>query len=293
MRLLLTAAVASVLAPACAKRPPTHAGADLASLRRELRAEGVVVYPVQRVAELDPPATKASPTGGIIETELAREEAHLPEPTRLDPANPEHAAFSNNEWVGGVRFGGGLIRSGEISLEVRARVVELGAHDEMLPQATAWLASATESLLERARVPARAIAGAAAQAAPSPERRPSRGTHPEDGHDNVNAPRTNLVARPWTGEAPGRFVLVPYLRNYLFHNGGWFLGQEWGCTGGARVEVLLVLYDTRTGAPAWWMEATGRHIQPLKGQPSRAESDQFLRWSEIQVEEQLGRGFLR
>jgi hypothetical protein len=102
-----------------------------------------------------------------------------------------------------------------------------------------------------------------------------------------------LVPRPWTGDAPGPFVLVPYLRNYLFHNGGWFLGQEWGCTGGARVEVLFVLYDTRTGAAAWWMDATGRHIQPLQGQPSRAESDQYLRWSELQVEEQLAAGFLR
>lgn len=60
-----------------------------------------------------------------------------------------------------------------------------------------------------------------------------------------------------------------------------------------RVEVLVVLYDQRSGQPAWWQVATVRYIQEMKAQPSRAEMDQYLLWAEDDIEEQLKRGCIK
>jgi len=55
----------------------------------------------------------------------------------------------------------------------------------------------------------------------------------------------------------------------------------------------VVLYDTVSGRPAWWMSLVGRHIQPQKGQATSAELDQYLLWSEAAAEAQLARGWLK
>lgn len=133
-------------------------------------------------------------------------------------------------------------------------------------------------------------------AAPPPERVRLRGLHPDDGHDNLNLPRTVLAPGPVPAIPEGlgaRWLLVPYLRSYYVHNAGWFIGQDEGCMAGARVDVFLVLYDLAEGRAAWWMEATGRHIQPHVGQPSTAEQEQYLLWAEEQVERALRRGLFR
>jgi hypothetical protein len=124
---------------------------------------------------------------------------------------------------------------------------------------------------------------------PTPEWRPYRGLHPEDGHDNVNIPRSNLRPTDWP-EAPRGDVLVPYLRAYYTHSGGWFNGQQYGCLGGARVETFLVLYHD--GRAIWWMEGSGRHLGK-EGSPSRAQLDQYLLWAEDEVEGEFQRQLFR
>lgn len=276
----------------CAKPPPTHHGPAFEALAPALIAEGVVVQHTVVVQDLasDPLPPLKPPSE--IELRLRTGEEHLGEPTVLDPTTPEHASFLRNDYVGAVRFGGGLIRTGETALETRARFIEFSAQGELRALATAWLDETTAALIVSRKIPV--LPQDTTLAAPTVTRKAVRGANDLDGSDNLNLPRIAIEPTSMAASAEGaRWVLIPYLRSYYVHNGGWFLGQEWGCTGGARVEAMLVVYDRRTGNPAWWQAATGRHVQEMKAQPSRAEMDQFLLWSEDQVEASLGAGFLK
>lgn len=288
--------VCVALLAACAKKEPVvTSGALDAATVRAIRAEGVSIAPVVALQDLPAPPVSVPAATGQIEARLREGEDHLPAPSVLDPENPRDAAFLRNEYYGNVRFGGGFVRTGDVALEVRARLIELGFEDAFRTEGLAWLDAMVPRVIAAAGVP---IGAPAPAVAPVPERRRFRGLHPEDGHDNVNLPRTELVPTALSAEdraavAGSRWLVVPYLRLYYGHNGGWFLGQSFGCTAGARVEALVALYDTTSGRPVWSMTAVGRHIQPQKGQPSTAELDQYLLWAEGYAEERLTRGFLK
>jgi hypothetical protein len=262
-----------LLLVACHKKPPVAWETGAAP------RGSIAVAPVVRVADV--PAPPLPPLAPPTEIEAQLDSGNLPAPTALDPVND--AAFLRNEFLGNVRFGGGFVRAGAVQLEVRGRLIEFAEQERYDAMGRAWLDQTLDALLD----------GAAAAPAPSDlavDRVPTRGLHPDDGHDNVNVPRTTLAARDLGHplEAAGAdYVLVPYLRNYYTHNGGWFLGQEYGCMAGARVEVLLALYDADTGAVVWSLAALGRTISARQGQPSRAEADQNLLWAEDEVEETL------
>lgn len=293
MRAALLALI--LVVTACAKREPAHTSGKLdAGVVRAVRAEGVSIAPVVRMQDLPAAPIPPSAAMGEIEARLRAGEEHLATPSVLDVNNPRDAAFLRNEFFGNVRFGGGFVRTGDVALEVRARLIELGLDDRYAADGTRWLTDVVPRVLDAVKVP---INAPAPSVAPIPERRRFRGIHPEDGHDNVNLPRTELfpvalseAERATLGAA--RWVVVPYLRSYYTHNGGWFLGQTFGCTAGARVEALVVLYDTVSGRPVWSMPLVARHIQAQKGQASTAELDQYLLWAEAKGEEQLARGWL-
>jgi hypothetical protein len=258
--------------------------------RSELRVGTLAVAPVVLVSDVPAPPLPALTRPGVVEAQLA--DASLPAPTELDAVRD--APFLRNEFVGNVRFGGGFVRAGEVALEVRARLMEFSQHAGYAELGQRWLADTVEGLLYDRKL----------RGYPAPpldpllpvERVPSRGVHSEDGHDNVNLPRTQLVA----GDAPGPidamgadYLLVPYLRSYTTHNGGWFIGQQYGCMAGARVEVLVALYDARTGEVRWSLGVLGRHLEPRQAQASTAEIDQYLLWAEDQAYRQLRKHFLR
>jgi hypothetical protein len=267
--------------------PKRDAAVEGGVRRGALRAEGLLVAQVVPLWELPGPPGPPAPPPSAVEQNL--EEAHLPAPTALDPVRD--AAFLRNEFAGNVRMGGGLVRTGPVALEARARLIERSQEAELGAQGVAWLDLAVREALERRGLPH----GRVEIAAPVPERVPVRGLHEDDGTDNLHLPRLALRAGPAPSlpDAGARYLLVPYLRSYYTHNAGWFLGQGNGCMGGARVDVFLVLYDLQTGAVAATMRATGRHIEPHKGQPARAEMDQYLLWAEQQVEAALARELLR
>jgi hypothetical protein len=287
---------AVLLLAACAKREPiVTSGAVDPSLARALRADGVSVAPVVVMSDLPAAPIPRSPVMGEIEARLREGEEHLPAPSLLDPDVPRDAAFLRNEYVGNVRFGGGFVRTGDVALEVRARLIELGQEERYREDAVRWLGEMVPRALGELGVP---VGPPAAPVTAAPERRRTRGLHPEDGHDNINLPRVDLVPAALTAEdraanAAYRWVVVPWLKLYYSHNGGWFLGQSFGCTAGARVEAMIAVYDTSSGRPVWWMTAEGRHIQPQKGQPSTAELEQYLIWAEGYAEERLTRGWLK
>jgi hypothetical protein len=271
---------------ACVRAPPSYA-IDGAVRLSDLRAEPVGVAPVVRVQDVPAPPLPPQPAAGRIEAGLAD---HLEPMTVLDPA--ADAAFLRNDFLGNVRFGGGFVRTGEVALEVRGRLLEFSVQEAYAQQGTQWLTEAVRAALEAQRLTPVAVSVGAEL--PPLEHVAVRGVHPDDGHDNLNLPRTTLRPAPIAPRAEGpRYVIVPFLRSYYTHNGGWFIGHEYGCNAGARVETLVVLYDARSGSPLWWMSSTGRHIQPMQGQANRAELDQYLLWAEDSVEEDLARAFLR
>lgn len=281
-----------LVAAGCVKKEPiVTSGKPDAALVRAVKKEGVSIAPVVVMQDLEAPPIPASPAQGEIEARLRLGEEHLPEPTKLDTTNPRDAAFLRNEYLGNVRFGGGFVRTGDVALEVRARLIELGFEDRYREDGVRWLDGMLPAVLGEVKVP---LGAAAPALAPPPERRRFRGLHPEDGHDNVNLPRVDLVPTPLpTGAAASRWVVVPFLKLYYTHNGGWFLGQQFGCMAGARVEALVALYDSTTGRPVWWMNLEGQHTQPRRGQASSSEMEQYLIWAEERAAEKLRRGWLK
>jgi hypothetical protein len=224
-----------------------------------------------------PPLPELPPPGEI---EAGIDLAHLPDPTVLD--RDKDAAFLRNTYIGNILFGGGFIRTGHEALEVRARLIEFSLQEPYREQGRYWLQQSVEQLLIERRMEYSMLESFEV---PEIEYIPVRGLHPEDGRDNVNLPRTTLVPKSLK-EPVSAPTLVPYLKSYYTHSGGWFLGQQYGCMGGARVEVLVVLYQEKS--PVWWMEATGRFMEG-DGMPSRAALDQYLLWAEDQVEAILKR----
>lgn len=278
---------------ACVKPEPiTTSGRVDPGLARDVRADGVSIAPVVVLQDLPAPPLPPTPAMGEIEARLREGEEHLPDPTVLDPTSPRDAAFLRNEYLGNIRFGGGFVRTGDVALEVRARLIELGLEDRYREDGVRWLREMVPSVLDELKVP---IGAAGPALAPVPERRRFRGMHPEDGHDNVNLPRVDLVPTPLEGatNTAGRWLVVPFLKLYYSHNGGWFLGQNFGCMAGARVEALVVLYDTTSGRPAWSMTVEGHHTQAQRGQASTSELEQYLIWAEQEAAEKLERGWLK
>lgn len=278
----------ALLLAGCAHAPkPVHAPAwDDA----KARLDTLEVAPVVFVANL--PAPPLPPLSGGDAVSSLQEDDKGPPPTVLDPENPQHAAFLRNDYVGNVRFGGGVVRVGDVSLDARARLVELSQEEAWRAQAAKWLDGVLDTELGAPEVGAFSV--------PGPEREKFRGVHPDDGHDNVNLPRTTLEPAPLTeaqraeAVAAGAdgLVLVPMVRQYLTHNGGWFLGQQWGCMSGARLETLLVVYDVPTGQPVWWL-ATEATRRDGPASPSAAELDQALLTVEEETAEVLRKRLLR
>lgn len=262
-----------------------HLEARVVHSGERVRPELISVSPVVVVADLPgAPAGAVPPVSGI--ESMVGDDGQAP-PTVLDPV--KDAAFLRNDLIGNVRFGGGFVRTGAVALETRARIIEPQPSDALRTQGTAWLTEATTAALLARGVDTTAVTSAPTGLALT--WRPTRGEDPEDGHDNVNLPRTDLVPLALDPALMPGAWLVPYLRSYYTHNGGWFLGQRWGCMAGARVDVELVLYVD--GRPVWWMEAAGRSLDERTAQATTAELDQHLLNAERQVEDALVKGLFR
>ena len=265
----------TLLLLACATHQPIH-GTKPPGLERVGLAE------VQLVRDL--PAPAAAPP---LESPRVPLDADNP-PTVLDP--DRDGPFLRNEYAGVVQFGGGFIREGDVALETRARHLTFSEQDAYAQLGGAWLADVVKHALE-----VRGVEVVPAQAPGVRVTRTSRrGSHPDDGQDNVNLPRTELTPERLTfPEGAPDWVVVPLVRTYLAHNGGWFQGQTYGCMAGARVEALVVLYETRSGAPVWWMTATGRHLDERVAQATRAQLEDYVLAAEARAERALRRHLLR
>ncbi len=280
---------------ACAHAPPTYASMGELPLAT-LRGRSVAIAPTVLVADTPAPAVTTSPRDPV---DAATDLQHLPEPTLL--TEELHGDFLRNELVGTVKLGGGIVHTGGMTRQARARTIVVDAPEALKAQARAWLDGATANVLTNAGLPTMAWPATTPPCATngSPEgtlafsRQPTRGLHPDDGSDDINAPRTALTALPLgrcTQEVtPPDVLVVPVVRTYLTHNGGWFVGQAWGVPGGARVEAHLVFYDGRSGAVLRDDSALGRVLLEGRSQPSSAELDAALLQAEMRVVKGLSR----
>ncbi len=279
----------------CAHAPPTYASTGQLPLVT-LRGRSVAIAPTVLVADTPAPAVTASPRDPA---DAATDLPHLPEPTTL--TEELHGDFLRNELVGSVKLGGGIVHTGGLTRQARARTIMVEAPEALRVQARAWLDGATANLITNAGLPTMAWPATTPPCATngSPEgtlafsRLPTRGLHPDDGSDDVNAPRTVLAALPLgrckQEGTPPDVLIVPLVRTYLTHNGGWFVGQAWGVSGGARVEAHLVFYDGKSGAVLREASALGRVLLEGRSQPSAAELDAALLQAEARVVKGLER----
>lgn len=191
-------------------------------------------------------------------------------------------------WVGDVLFAGGYVeeeRDG--GLEHRSRDIALGQEetyrrqirdvvsgclgDALGPEGRKWVAAGA---VDPGRVP-------------PPRRRDMRGTGAEDGHDNQALPRFELTPGPMEGvalPAGADALLLPIVVHYYAHNGGWFLGQTYGNSGGARVRLLWTLYGP-DGRVLGYGDHQAKYEDHGNFSPNSAEVQDYL----IAVEERLCR----
>jgi hypothetical protein len=263
---------------ACHAHHPAH-GAPPPSLRR------VGLSAVQFVHDVPAPVEVLRATPAPLRKAL---DDGLPPATLLDPERD--GAFLRNEYTGVVQFGGGFVREGDVALETRARYVAFAEQQPYADLARNWLHEAVQDALD-----ARGIATEPVTVGQVPLTRvPRRGSHPDDGVDNVNLPRLELTPGPIAPRADGpEWIVVPLLRAFLAHNGGWFRGQTHGCMAGARIDALVVLYDARRGTPVWWHEATGRHMDERTAQATRAQLEDYILEAQADVSRTLRRRILR
>ena len=276
---------------ACAHAPQTHHAAHWKATRREIQRDGISVAPVQFIYALDAPALPPRQAPDAVERVLLPEDPAAEPPTSLDPRSSRDAAFLRNDFVGNIRLGGGFVRTGDVGMEVRSRLIELGQELAYEANAANWI----DALVGELGAPIHTDT-LGTWIAPGPERLRFRGIHREDGRDDVNLPRANVRPAPLGAVRPHangkRWLLVPFVRSYYSHNAGWFIGQTWGTMAGARIEVLLTLYDLQEGQPVWWQVAEARTLSRT-GSPSTAALDGYLMAAEERIAKELRRGFLR
>lgn len=281
----------------CAHVPTSHRGGGYDVAARSFRKDGVALAPVTFVADL--PAPPLTPPGEPSAVQVQLEVGDPgPPPTVLDTADPQHAAFLRNDRVGNVRFAGGFVYVDGRGVDVRTRLIELGYDAEYRQQAEQWLKAVVDDALAKRRLPVARVPG---MPLPGPDRLPSASPKQILGQDDANNPVTALRPQPltleqrqaWAAAAGGRTVLlVPMVRTFLTHNGGWFLGQTWGCRAGERVELLLVAYDLGTGEPIWWHAPFVQRFERTST-PSSAEIDAGLAEVRRDVEKQLRKRLLK
>lgn len=206
--------------------------------------------------------------------------------------------FYDGLFVGNVQHLGGVVLSDDDSgaLPSRSKEFRLSAAESYLSQGKAWLDQTLAGVLEARKVAFVRLPDVGAAGVPAPTRTRRRGSDENDGSDNVNLPRFDLAPGGWSpdlslGAVPA--VLVSYLVVYYTHNGGWFIGQRWGCGAGARIRVFTVLYDATTGVALTWRDSEARSIDKYEASPNQAELEDLLMAAESAVARDLLDNLLR
>ncbi|MCB9791816.1 MAG: hypothetical protein H6741_03730 [Alphaproteobacteria bacterium] len=203
--------------------------------------------------------------------------------------------FEAGLYLGHVTNSGGFVRelTEEEGSPVRSKEYTFTAQDAYRQQAQEWLDVSLGEALTADKLSWSRLPGLDASAVPTPVRRRVRGSNELDGTDNVNLPRFTLEPQPLAGgdALGGGFAayVVPIVVYYYSHNGGWFIGQDKGCGGGARARVLITLYDAASGRVLSWRDVDVRSINNYVNQPNGAQIDDFLIETEAKFAKQISK----
>jgi hypothetical protein len=196
-------------------------------------------------------------------------------------------------YVGNLVFGGGFITDElEMGLQNVSKTVDRKAEQEFAKIAVKETDEAVRAALDKRKVDWQPWK---AEALPSLVWSNRRGTHPEDGRDNVPLPRLELQAPVVDADMRATWpsgvdaVVVPYVVHYYSHNAGWFLGQTYGTGGGARFRVFVATWDAKTGRPIGATDVTARLLHERTFQPNSGQLEDFLIAVEGHMDKQMSR----
>ena len=202
-------------------------------------------------------------------------------------------AFEKNLFVGDIWLGGGYEFHPNHANQARSVEVNLENEQETRQVLSQWLTQTIDTILAEHQLVVIPSDASLTEAFRPPIWSPLRGSGELDGHDNQNLPRFQLQPQPLQVDALPELdgatahLLVPLVAHYYSHSGGWFIGQNDGCEAGARIRILWLLYDKKTGQLATWGDVSERHIQERMYSPSRAQREDYLMMVEAKVSEQL------
>ncbi len=232
-----------------------------------------------------------NPRGQTVAVAPTQVLAELPAVATEDP-------FEAGLTVGHVHHAGGYeLRDVPTGVLARSKSITVNAADDYAEQVRAWVDdTVSDALLRRGTSWVRAE-GFDPEAFVPPRQSNLRGTTKHDGNDNLNLPRFQLRPEPLPAEArqgiEGDVLLVPMVVYYYSHNGGWFIGQRKGSSGGARFRLHWAVYDLGSGTPLSWMDQDARLIAQGNPSPTTAQIGDYLAYVEEQVERQVRRRLLR
>lgn len=198
---------------------------------------------------------------------------------------PDGDTVHTGLYVGNLVFSGGYVtEESDIGLQNRSRAHERKAEEAFAELVSQQAAVAVEAALDKRKVDWQPWSP---EAVPSLEFLRVRGTHEEDGSDNIPLPRWDIsMPRVEGSDWPEvDAVMVPYVIHYYGHNAGWFLGQTYGHGAGARYRLVVATWDARTGRPLAQTDITTRVLHERIFQPNSGQLEDFM----ILVEDHMAR----
>ncbi len=212
----------------------------------------------------------------------------------------ETDAFRSGVYVGNLVFSGGFItEQQDVGLQNVSKKVDFEAEDRYRKQVGEILEVQFGDALDKAGKLTWQRVSIDPDMINSHRARAVRGTHEEDGRDNVCLPRFELEPSALSAEviselpAGTEAVIVPFVVLYYTHNAGWFLGQTYGHGGGARFRVFSVTYDAKTGAPLGHMDAMTRFLHEEVFQPNSGQLEDFAIFAERRMAKQVKKYLLK
>jgi hypothetical protein len=210
----------------------------------------------------------------------------------LEDSNP----FRSGLYVGNLVFSGGYVtEQQEVGLQNVSKRIDFEAEETYRDQVGDLVADMLSSALDGQRRVTWQPTSLPMDSVPEQTFRPVRGTHEEDGRDNVCLPRFDLVPEPLPPEALAGLpsgveaVIVPLVVLYYTHNAGWFLGQTFGSSAGARIRLVTVTYDAKSGVPMGHIDVTTRFLHEEVFQPNSGQLEDFAIFTELALDKRMRR----
>jgi len=209
-------------------------------------------------------------------------------------------AFQQGLSVGHLHMAGGyVVVETERGMQYRSKTIELGEEQRYRRLASAWLDKAVDSALTWSRIDHSKVE---APALLSPLlQHELRGSWRDDLRDNQNLPRFELEARPLDKAIlqslpdlhGATMLLQPYIVNYYSHNGGWFVGQNFGTGSGSRIRIFWVLWNVVDGSVLRFGSLQARHLEKYVFSPNSTQIDDYLLEVEKALDKSLRKRLLR